>query len=91
VTKFDYKVQYQIRSKIDHNLRSFSYQRADVKYSKSHGQVLLDRTGAPDNLLVIVQDYLTQVHNISSNRQVNWKIPEQISMGGGEHQTYPIS
>jgi hypothetical protein len=60
----------------------------DVKYLKSHAQVLLDRTGAPDNLWFLAQDYLAHVHNLSANRQFNWKIPEQVSRGG--HQTYPI-
>jgi hypothetical protein len=60
-----------------------------VKYLKSHAQVLLDRTGAPDNLWCLAQDYLEHVHNLSANRQLNWKISEQVSRGG--HQTYPIS
>jgi hypothetical protein len=58
-----------------------------VKYLKSHAQVLLDRTGATDNLWFLAQDYLSHVHNLSSNRsncancQLNWKIPEQVSRG----------
>jgi hypothetical protein len=52
-----------------------------VKYLKSHAQVLLDRTGAPDNLWFLAQDYLSHVHNLSANRQLNWKIPEQVSRG----------
>jgi hypothetical protein len=61
-----------------------------VKYFKSHAQVLLDRTGAPDNLWFLAQDYLSHVHNLSANCQLNWKIPEQVSRGEG-HQTYHIS
>jgi hypothetical protein len=53
-----------------------------VKYLKSHAQVLLDRTGASDNLWFLPQDYVAHVHNLSSNRQLNWKIPEQVSRGG---------
>jgi hypothetical protein len=53
-----------------------------VKYLKSHAQVLLDRTGAPDNLWFLAQDYLAHFHNISANHQINWKIPEQVSWGG---------
>ena len=53
-----------------------------VKYLKSHAQVLLDRTGAPDTLWFLAQDYLAHVHNLSANRQINWKIPEQVSRGG---------
>jgi hypothetical protein len=61
-----------------------------VKYLKSHAQVLLDRTGAPDNLWLLAQDYLAYLHNTSTHRQLNWKIPEQVSRSGG-HQTYLIS
>jgi hypothetical protein len=52
------------------------------EYLKSHAQVLLDRTGAPDNLWFLAQDYLSHVHNLSANRQINWKIPEQVSSEG---------
>jgi hypothetical protein len=60
-----------------------------VEYLKSHAQVLLYRTGAPDNLWFLAQDYLAHVHNLSTNRQLNWKITKQVSRGG--HHTYPIS
>jgi hypothetical protein len=50
-----------------------------VKYLKSHAQVLLDRTSSPDNLWFLAQDYLAHVHNLSANRQLNWKISEQVS------------
>jgi hypothetical protein len=53
-----------------------------VKYLKSHAQVLLDRTGAQDNLWFLAQDYLTQFHDSSANCQLNWKIPEMESKGG---------
>jgi hypothetical protein len=53
-----------------------------VHYSKSHAQVLLDRTGVPENLWLLAQDYLEHVHNLSENRQLNWKIREQVSRGG---------
>jgi hypothetical protein len=63
-----------------------------VKYLKSHAQVLLDRTGAPDCPWFLAQDYLAHVHSLFPNRQLNWKIPEQVSRGKrGGHQTYPIS
>jgi hypothetical protein len=50
-----------------------------VNYLKLHSQVLLDRTGAPDNLWFLPQGYLSHVHKLSANRQLNWKIPEQVS------------
>jgi hypothetical protein len=52
-----------------------------VEYLKPHAQVLLDRIGTPDNLCFLAHDYLAHVHNLSSNRQLNWKIPEQVSRG----------
>jgi hypothetical protein len=61
-----------------------------VKYLKSHAQVLLARTGAPDNLWFLAKDYLAHVHNLSANRQLNWKIPEQVSRRGDtRHVPYP--
>jgi hypothetical protein len=44
--------------------------------------MLLNRTGAPDNLWFLAQDYLSHVHYLSANRQFNWKIPEQVPRGG---------
>ena len=44
--------------------------------------MLLDRTGAPDSMWFLAQDYLAHIHNLSANRQINWKIPEQVSRGG---------
>jgi hypothetical protein len=55
-----------------------------MKYLMSHAQVLLDRTGAPDNLWFLAQDYLSHVHNLSKSSQLNWKITEQLSRGGRE-------
>jgi hypothetical protein len=63
-----------------------------VNYLKSHAQVLLDRIDAPDNLWLLAQDYLAHVHNLSANRQLNWKISGQVSRGKrGGHHTYPVS
>jgi hypothetical protein len=50
-----------------------------VKYLKSHSQVLLGRTGASDSMWFLAQDALAHVHNLSANRQINWKIPQQVS------------
>jgi hypothetical protein len=62
-----------------------------VKNLKSHAQVLLDRTGASDNVWFLAQDYLSHVHNLSANRQLNWKIQEQVSRERGDtrHIPYP--
>jgi hypothetical protein len=45
----------------------------------------LDKTGAPDNLWFLAQDYLAHVHNLSENHQLNWKLQEQVSGGGTPH------
>jgi hypothetical protein len=42
-----------------------------VKHLKSHAQVLLDRTSAPDNLWFLAQDYLSYAHKLSAYRQLN--------------------
>jgi hypothetical protein len=56
-----------------------------IKYLKSHAQVLLDRTGAPDNLWCLAQDYSAHVHNLSEivnstgkyqNRYQRWETPD---------------
>jgi hypothetical protein len=47
-----------------------------VMYQMSHAQLLLDRTGGPDNLWFLEHHYFAHVHNLSENRQLNWKIPE---------------
>jgi hypothetical protein len=63
-----------------------------VKYLKSHAHVLLDRSDTPDNLWFLAQDFLSHVHNLSANRQINWKIPEQVSRGrkgDTRHIPYP--
>jgi hypothetical protein len=52
-----------------------------LKYLKSHAQALLDRTVAPDILLFLAQYFSDHDHNLSANRQLNWKIPEQVSSG----------
>jgi hypothetical protein len=54
-----------------------------VKYLKSHAHVLLDRTAAPDCIWFLAKDYLAHIHNLSANRQVNWKI-NRTSLKGGD-------
>ena len=52
-----------------------------VKYLKSHAQVVLYRTGAPDSMWFLAQDYLEHVRNLSANHRINWQIPQQVSTG----------
>jgi hypothetical protein len=42
-----------------------------VKFLKSHAEVFLDRTGAPDNLWFLAEDYLVHNHYLCENRQLN--------------------
>jgi hypothetical protein len=49
-----------------------------VKYLKLHAQVLLDRSGAPDTMWFLAQDYLAHIHNLRANRQNNWKIQNRF-------------
>jgi hypothetical protein len=62
-----------------------------VKYLKSHAQVLLDRTGEPDNLWFLEQGYSKFVYNLTAYRQLSLKIAEQVSRGGENtrHIPYP--
>jgi hypothetical protein len=41
-----------------------------VKYLKSHAQVMLDRTGTPDNLWFLAQDYLSHVFESRGSRLI---------------------
>jgi hypothetical protein len=63
----------------------------DLKYLKSHAQVLMDRTGAPDNLWFVAQDYLAHVHNLIANRQLNSTRSIRTGIKGGDtrHIPYP--
>jgi hypothetical protein len=75
-----------------HSLWQIPAELNGVKYLKSHAQVLLDRKDAPDSLWFLAQDYLAHVHNLSANRQLNWKVPEQVSRGregDTRHIPYP--
>jgi hypothetical protein len=42
-----------------------------VKYLKSHAQLLLDTTGALDTMWFLAQDYLSHVHYLSVNHKIN--------------------
>jgi hypothetical protein len=42
-----------------------------VKHLKSHGLVLLDRTGASDSMWFLAQDYSSQVHNQSTKHRID--------------------
>ena len=52
-----------------------------VKFLKSHAQVLLDHTGAPPNLWFLAQQYLVDVYMVTSQPQLKWQTPTQVSRG----------
>jgi hypothetical protein len=77
---------------VPHSLWQNPVELNGVEYLKSHAQVLLDRAGAPDNLWFLAQDYLAHVHNLSENRQLNWKYQNKYQgerEGDTRHIPYP--
>jgi hypothetical protein len=89
----DFKKRFPVTEEVNSFKQYCLTQRASSwnasSFSFQDSQVLLDRIGAPDNLWFLAQHYLVNVHDLCANRQLNWKIPEQVSRGGG-HQAYPI-
>ena len=53
-----------------------------VKFLKHHGQILMDRTGAPPSTWFLAHKYICDIHNNCAKRSKNWQIPLQIQ--GGE-------
>jgi uncharacterized protein YwqG len=60
-----------------------------VKYLKSHAQILLDRTGAPDNLWFLAQDNVAHIHDLSANFNSTGRYQNRYQ--GGGHQARHIS
>jgi hypothetical protein len=54
-----------------HNARQNPADLNGIKYLQSR-----DRTSATDNLWLLAQDYFENVHFLSENCQLNWKIPQ---------------
>lgn len=53
-----------------------------VKFLKDHSQVLLDRTGAPENLWLLACEYIADVHNVCADESLNHQIPRELRHGG---------
>jgi hypothetical protein len=53
-----------------------------VKFIKDHSQVLLDRTGAPENCWLLACEYITDVHNLCADESLNYQIPRELRHGG---------
>jgi hypothetical protein len=49
-----------------------------VKFLKDHSQVLMDRTGAPENLWLLACEYIADVHNVCADETINYQIPHEL-------------
>jgi hypothetical protein len=56
--------------------------RSYVRTQQNSMVLNICRTGAPVSMWFLAQDNLGYVHNLSTNRQIDWKISEQVSNGG---------
>ena len=52
-----------------------------VRFLKSHSRVLMDRSGAPDNLWFACHAYISEVYNCCANEKIQWQTPYQRSRG----------
>ena len=59
-----------------------------VKFLNHHGQILMDRTGAPPSTWFLAHKYIADIHNHCAKRSKNWQIPLQIQ-GGGYQRHFP--
>jgi len=53
-----------------------------VRFLKSHAEVLMNRTGSPDNLWFLCHEYVCHVHECTANEHLNWETPLQKSGHG---------
>ena len=53
-----------------------------VKFVKNHSQVLLDRTGAPENCWLLACEYIADVHNMCADESIGYRIPREVRHGG---------
>ena len=49
-----------------------------VKFVKNHSQVLMDRTGAPENCWLLACEYITDVHNVCADESLGCRIPQEV-------------
>jgi hypothetical protein len=49
---------------------------------KNHSQVLLDRTGAPENCWLLACEYIADVHNVCADESLGYRIPREVRHGG---------
>ena len=65
-----------------HHPHQNTVELCSVKYVKNHAQVLMDRVRAPENLWLLAQEYICDVHNLCADPNKNWKIPSQVVFWG---------
>jgi hypothetical protein len=53
-----------------------------VKFIKNHTQVLLDRTGAPENCWLLACEYIADIHNVCADESIGYRIPREVRHGG---------
>ena len=53
-----------------------------VRFLKAHAEVLMNRSGCPDNLWFLCHQYICAVHESCANEHLNWETPLQKSGEG---------
>jgi hypothetical protein len=66
------------------NVTPYSARSKSHQYVMAHSQVILDRTGAPDSMLFLAQDYFAHVHSLKEYRQIYKKLEDDA-----RHFPYP--
>jgi len=46
-----------------------------IKFLKSNSKILRQRTGAPPEAWLLACQYLSDVHNVTSDKTIDWKTP----------------
>ena len=51
----------------------------EARFLKSHAEVLMNRSGCPDNLWFLCHENICAVHECCANEHINWETPVQKS------------
>ena len=68
------------RTEPDHAQQNPAELRA-VQFLKSHSQVLMDRTKAPEKVWLQACEYIADVHNICADETLGWRTPHEKRHG----------
>ena len=52
-----------------------------IRFLKKHIEMLMNKTGSPENLWHLCAKYICHVHNMCANPNNKWKIPNQVCRG----------